>query len=137
MKVKLCPRCPYTPQDLAGHYDPKGLLHVCAACDGDREATTNHYPRPAHRRQKCATVPNIFGTEQPSIVQSVTERLASSDTIAAEPPSARGSVLTASRPGGRTTADGCVDFKPPPDNCSKRAAALARSSETRSKEVVQ
>jgi len=62
MRVNLCARCPYTPRDLAGHYDPAGVLHVCAKCDGERETSNNHYPRMAHRRQKCVTVPNIFGT---------------------------------------------------------------------------
>jgi hypothetical protein len=137
MRVKLCARCPYTPQDLAGHYDPKGFLHVCAACDDEPETTINHYPRPAYRRQKCAIVPNTFETARPGIARSVTERLASSGTIPAEPPSARRSALTASRPGARTTAGGCVDFKPPPDNCGKHPAALAGSSEARSKEVAQ
>jgi hypothetical protein len=54
MRVKLCSRCPYTPRDLAGHYDPEGILHVCAKCDGRQEASTNHYPRKAYRRQQCA-----------------------------------------------------------------------------------
>lgn len=52
MKVKLCARCPYTPRDLTGHYDPEGTLHVCAKCDGQQEASTNDYPREAHRRHK-------------------------------------------------------------------------------------
>ncbi len=60
MRVKLCPRCPYTPRDLADHYDPEGLLHVCAKCDG-QEASANRYPRRDHRRHQCATVPNTAG----------------------------------------------------------------------------
>jgi hypothetical protein len=55
MRVKLCARCPYTPRDLAGHYDPKGPLHVCAKCDGQHEANTNHYPRRPARKEVCAT----------------------------------------------------------------------------------
>src|SRR5882757_5737943 len=62
MKVKLCARCPYTPRDLAGHYDPEAALHVCAKCDGEHGMLTNHYPRGAHRRRKCSTVHNLFGT---------------------------------------------------------------------------
>jgi hypothetical protein len=50
MRVKLCARCPYTPRDLADHHDPEGTLHVCAKCDGQQEASTNHYPREANRR---------------------------------------------------------------------------------------
>ena len=33
MQVKLCARCPYTPDDLATHYEPKAALHLCAKCD--------------------------------------------------------------------------------------------------------
>src|SRR5712675_653445 len=52
MKVKLCSRCPYTPRDLAGHYDPEAAFHVCARCDGEQGMTTNHYPRQTYRRRK-------------------------------------------------------------------------------------
>jgi hypothetical protein len=37
MQVKLCARCPYTPDDLATHYEPKGALHLCAKCDSEEE----------------------------------------------------------------------------------------------------
>jgi hypothetical protein len=40
MRVRLCKRFPYAPRDLAGRYDPEGALHVCAKCDGQREAST-------------------------------------------------------------------------------------------------
>lgn len=30
MRVKLCARCPYVPQDLADHYDACASLHLCA-----------------------------------------------------------------------------------------------------------
>jgi len=113
MRVKLCARCPYTPQDLAGHYDPKGVLHVCAKCDGQQGAGTNHYPRKTHRRQKCTTVPNIFATAQPSVARSVPESLVSSGTIPGELPSVQGSALIASRPASTATADGYFGFKPP------------------------
>ena len=42
MRVKLCARCPYTPRDLAGHYDPEGVLHVCATCDGKQEVSARY-----------------------------------------------------------------------------------------------
>jgi hypothetical protein len=113
MRVKLCARCPYTPQDLTGHYDPDAALHVCARCDGEQGAVTKHYPREAHRRRKCSTVPNIFGTAQQSIAPFVTESLVSSGTTPVELPSVPRSALTASRPVGRTTADGYADFKLP------------------------
>ena len=137
MRVKLCARWPYTPRDLAGHYDPEGALHVCAKCDGQQEASTNHYPRKTRRRQKCATVPNILGTAQPSIARSVTESLASSGTAPGEPPSVQRSALTASRPVKRATAVGYVDFKPPDKGCSEHHAAFSRSSGFRTKEAAQ
>src|SRR5712675_807251 len=37
MQVKLCARCPYTPDDLATHYEPKAALHLCAKCDSEEE----------------------------------------------------------------------------------------------------
>jgi hypothetical protein len=60
MRVKLCSRCPYTPRDLAGHYDPDGVLHACAKCDG-YEASTNHYPREAQRRGSALTASRSAG----------------------------------------------------------------------------
>src|SRR2546430_7993913 len=113
MRVKLCARCPYTPRDLAGHYDPEGFLHVCAKCDGEHEASSKHYPRKVLRRQKCPTVPNVFAMAQPSVARSVTEGLASSGIIPAEPPSVQRNALTASRPASRATADGCAHSEPP------------------------
>jgi hypothetical protein len=80
MRVKLCARCPYTPRDLAGHYDPGAALHACAKCDGDQEVPAGHYPREAQRSRKCATVPqifvrNVFETAQTSAAPSVMESL--------------------------------------------------------------
>jgi hypothetical protein len=137
MRVKLCAQCPYTPRDLAGHYDPEGTLHVCAKCDGQQEASTNHYPREAHRRQKCATVPNIFATAQPSVARSVTESLVSSGTIPGELPSVQRSAPSASRPAGKATADGYAGFTPPDGSCGERHAEISRRSEFRSKELAQ
>ena len=45
MRVKLCARCPYTPGDFIGHYDPQAALHVCAKCDGSQEMITNKNAR--------------------------------------------------------------------------------------------
>src|ERR1700731_1495059 len=113
MRVKLCARCPYTPQDLTGHYDPEAALHACAKCDGEQGMLTNHYPREARRRRKCSTVLNTFGIAQPSAALSVTASLVSSGTIPGEPPSVPGSVLIASRPARRATADGYCGVTPP------------------------
>jgi hypothetical protein len=80
MRVKLCASCPYTPRDLAGHYDPNAALHACAKCDGERRVPTGHYPREAQRSGKCATVPQIFlrhvfRKAQPGAALSATESL--------------------------------------------------------------
>jgi hypothetical protein len=128
MRVRLCSRCPYTPRDLAGHYDPEAVLHVCARCDGEREASTNHYPRKTYRRQKCATVPSIPAMAQRSVARSATESLASSGTTRGEPLSVQESALTASRPAWTATADGYVDFSPPDNGRGETPAAPFRSS---------
>jgi hypothetical protein len=137
MRVKLCARCPYTPRDLAGHYDPEAALHVCAKCDGEQGMLTNHYPREAHRRRKCATVPNVFGTTQRSVAPYVTESLVSSGTTPGELPSVQRNALIASGPARRATADGYADFKPPDNSCSENHAEITRRSEFRNKEAAQ
>jgi hypothetical protein len=40
-----CARCPYTPQDLTGHYDPEAALHMCAKYDGEQGMLTTYYLR--------------------------------------------------------------------------------------------
>ena len=113
MRVKLCARCPYTPRDLAGHYDPEATLHVCAKCDGEQGVLTKHYPREAQRRRECSTVHNIFGMAQRNGAPSVTESLVSSGTTRGELPSVQRSALIAARPARRETADGYADLKSP------------------------
>src|SRR6478672_9430623 len=113
MRVKPCARCPYTPQDLTGHYDPEAALHVCAKCDGEQAMLTNHYPREARRRRKCSTVPNMFGMTRRSAVPSVTEGLVSSATTPGELPSVQRSAPIALRPAGTATADGYAGFRQP------------------------
>jgi hypothetical protein len=137
MRVKLCSRCPYTPRDLAGHYDPEGVLHVCAKCDVEQAASTNYRPRKPHRRQQCVTAPNIPGMTQPSVARSATDDLASYGTTPGEPPSVQRSALTASRHARKATADGYVDFTLPDDGCSETSAATFRTSGFRSKEPAQ
>jgi len=127
MRVKLCTRCPYTPRDLAAHYDPKAELHVCAKCDGRREASPSHYPRKTHRRKKCTTVLNISGTAQPSVARSVREGLVSLDTTPVKPPSVQGNALTASGSVERVTANGYVDFRPPETDCGEILPAIFRN----------
>ena len=137
MRVKLCARCPYTPQDLTGHYDPEAALHLCAKCDGEQGMPTNHYPREAYRRRKCATAPNIFGTMQRSAAPSVTESLVSSGTTRGGLPSVQRDARIASRPAKRATADGYTDFKPSDNSCSGNHAEIFRRSEFRNKEAAQ
>jgi hypothetical protein len=113
MRVKLRARCPYAPRDLVGPYDPEAALHACAKCDGVQGTPVKHFPRKAHRRRKCATFPNIFGTAQRSAVRSVTESLVLCGTTPAELPSVQRSALIASRPARRATADDYADLKSP------------------------
>jgi len=137
MRVKLCARCPYTPRDLAGHYDPEAVLHVCAKCDGEQGMSINHYPRETYRRRKCATVPNIFGTTQPSGVPSVTENLVLSGTTPGELCSVQRSALIDSMPARKPTADGYAGLRPPDRGCSENHAELTRRSDFRTKEAAQ
>jgi hypothetical protein len=95
MRVKPCARCPYTPQDLTGHYDPEAALHVCAKCDGEQATLTNHYPRETRRRRKWETVPNILNNAQRSAAPSVTESSVLSAATPGERPSVQRSALIA------------------------------------------
>jgi hypothetical protein len=126
MRVRICPRCPYTPRDLAGHYDPEGVLHVCAKCDGEG-ASTNYDPRKAHRRQQCVTAPDILGMAQASGARFATDSLASYGTTPSEPRFVQGGALTASRHARKASVNGCVDFTPP-DGRGEALAAIFRSS---------
>jgi hypothetical protein len=110
MRVKLCARCPYTPCDLAGHYDPEAALHACAQCDGEQQ-----YLGETRRRRKCPTTQFTTGTTQWNVARFVTESSASSGTIPAESPSVQSGASITSRPAGRATADGYGGFEPPDD----------------------
>jgi hypothetical protein len=63
-----------------------GVLHVCAKCDGEQEASTDYYPRKPHGRQQCVTAPNIPEIAQPTVARSATEGLASYGITSAEQP---------------------------------------------------
>jgi hypothetical protein len=54
MRVKLCARCPYVPQDMAGHYDPCATLHLCTRRD-DAVAIPAIYQRREVQRFEPAT----------------------------------------------------------------------------------
>jgi hypothetical protein len=102
MRVKLCARCPYTPRDLADHYDPEAAAHLCASCDGEQGKLRMYYPREARRRRTCSIAHNTFGTAQRSAAPSVTESLVSSGTTPSELHSVQRSALIVQGPqGGR------------------------------------
>jgi hypothetical protein len=127
MRVKLCSRCSYTPLDLAGHYDPAGLLHVCTKCAGEQAVSTNYYPRKAHRRQQCVIAPNILGMAQPSVARFATEGLVLYGTTPGEPHFVQRSAPTASRHARKAIADGYGDFTPPDDRGEALAAIFGSS----------
>jgi hypothetical protein len=127
MTVKPCSVCPYSPRDLAGHYDPEAAAHVCARCDEKPGASTG-YPRKVHRRQQCDALPNNPGSAQPSGARSAVESSVSYDTTPGEPPSVRRNASIASRRARTVTADGCVDLKlPEKDHPSGPAISLPKS----------
>jgi hypothetical protein len=137
MRVKLCARCPYTPQDLASHYDPEAALHACAKCDREQEVTAKHYPREAYRRRRCSTVPNITGIAQQSAAPSVTESSVSSGTTHGEQPSVQEGALIASRLVKRATAGGYADFEPLDNSRNNNRAELSFRPGCRNKEAAQ
>ena len=113
MRVKLCGRCPYTPYDLADHYDPLAALHACAKCDNEQGVPNAHDLRETQRRRKCSTSLSKSGLAQPSVAPFAPESLASSATIRGKLPSVQGSALITSSPAGKATADGYGDFAQP------------------------
>jgi hypothetical protein len=106
MRVRLCARCPYTPRDVTGHYDPEAVLYLCAKCDSEHEVSSDHYPRKAERTHTCTTVPNIFATAQSRVAGSATESLASYGTIPSELRYVQGSALIGSGHVRKPTANG-------------------------------
>src|SRR5207248_9592391 len=113
MRVKLCNRCPYTPQDLADHYDPAAALYACARCDGEIGIRNTSNSCEAQRRQPCATTFHSISMTPPSGAPFAKDGSASFAITHGEPPCAPKSASIASRPAGRPTAHGCADFAPP------------------------
>jgi hypothetical protein len=134
MRVKLCARCPYTPHDLADHYDPEAALHVCAKCDGEQRMLDQHHPGETDRRHKCSTTQSTSHTAQRNGAPFATEGLASSVIIPGEPPSVQSGALITSRPAGRATIDGYGDFEPPDDSRGDYDAAISSRSAFRNRE---
>src|SRR5262245_33332911 len=129
MKVKLCARCPYTPQDLADHYDPLAAMHACATCD--REQGT--FTRKTHWRQPCSTILSISIT-QGSVAPFATGSSASSATTPGEPPSVQRNASITSRPAAILTTNGCGDFAPREDGRRARPAEFPWHSMVQDKE---
>jgi hypothetical protein len=113
MRVKLCTRCPYTPRDLEGHYDPDAADHACARCDGEQDRGKLYFPRETYRRRKCSIILNTFNIRQRSAAPSVAGSSVSSGTIPGNRTSVRRRAPIASRSGEKTTADGFTRFEPP------------------------
>jgi hypothetical protein len=134
MRVKLCTRCPYTPRDLEGHFDPQATTHACARCDGEQDRIKMYYPREQHRRRKCSFAPRIFSIPQPSAAPLVAGSSVSSDTILADCSSVRRSASIASGTVGRATAGGCAIFEPLEMAAGGELTAIPSRSETRNKE---
>lgn len=134
MKVKLCARCPYTPHDLADHFDPAATLHACATCDREQEMFTRHDRRETHWRQTCSTTLSTTSTPQHSVAPFATGSLASSATIPGEPPSVQRSASITSRPAVMSTTDGCGDFAPRDDAREGTSAEFPWRSLFRDKE---
>jgi hypothetical protein len=128
MRVKLCARCPYTPRDLAHHYDPDAVLYACAKCDVELRET--------ERRRKCSTSLSTSSTAQASVAPFATGRLASSVTIPGETLSVQRSALIISRSASRPTADGCGDCEQPDDGRGKNDARLSWRAASRDKESI-
>jgi hypothetical protein len=120
MKVKLCERCPYTPYDLADHYDPVAALHACAICDRDQAAVTQQHSNKTQWSRTCATTRSSISMTQQSDAPFATGSLASSVTIPGAPPSARSGAWITSRPAATATTDGYGDFAPP-DLCREES----------------
>ena len=114
MRVKLCATCPYTPRDLADHYDPAAALHLCATCD------VEHDLRKTQRRRTCiVTTTNTTCTAEPLAALFAPVGSASFATIAAAPPCAPENASSISKSAGRTTAAGYGDFAPPEDGSER------------------
>jgi hypothetical protein len=130
MRVKLCAWCPYSPRDLAPHYDPEATLYACAKCDSEQLLRKTHW------RGKCSTT---ISTPTPNVAQQsaapfAIESSASSVIIAREPPSVQRSALITSRLARNATADGCGKFALPDDGRSENDAKISWRSTAPDKE---
>src|SRR5262249_18032121 len=107
--------CPYTPRDLAHHYDPEAALYACATCDDEQ------YPWVIRWKRTCLTEIDSSSAAAPSVAPFATENSALSAIIARGPRSVPENASTTSRRGATTTPDGCGAFASP-DNIGERDA---------------
>ena len=125
MQVKLCARCPYTPRDLADHYDSEAVLHLCATCD------VEYGPRETPRRPTCQTMTiNPTGSTDPTgfhVAPFAKESSASFATIAAARPSVQENASSVSLSAGNAIAVGYGDFELPEDSSREQMGRSWRS----------
>jgi hypothetical protein len=125
MRVKLCTRCPYTPHDLAGHYDPDAAFYACAKCDAIFDSRNLGE---AYRRRQWPTIPPTISSIPQRVVPSATDDSASSATTPGAPLCAQGSASIASRPAETATPDGCANFSPRDDRHRTGTAVFGGSA---------
>jgi hypothetical protein len=125
VQVKLCARCPYSPRDLADHYDIDAALHLCAACDADFDLS-----RTLRRRTCRTTTINATGSTgrtEAHAARFATESSASFATIAVALPCVRSGASSVSSSAGRPTAAGYGDFKLPEHTSADQSASSWRT----------
>ena len=126
MQVKLCARCPYSPGDLADHYDIDAALHLCATCDVEYD------PCKTSRRRTCQTrminVTGRTGRTGLHAALSAMESSASFATIGAALPSVQPGASNVSNSVGRATVAGYGDFELREHGSKDQSASFCRSA---------
>jgi hypothetical protein len=121
VQVKLCARCPYSPRDLADHYDIDAALHLCATCDAEYD------PCQTLRRPTCRTrVSNAINKTGPTgrhAVPSARESSASFVITAVARPSVQSGASSVSSSAGTATAAGYGDFELPEHRSRDQSAS--------------
>jgi hypothetical protein len=125
VQVKLCAQCPYSPCDLAGHYNIDAALHLCATCDAEHDASKTLRRRTCRTRTINATGRN--GQTGLHAVPSAMENLALFATTAVAWPCVQPSASNVSGSAGRTTAAGYGDFELREGGSKDQSASLRRS----------
>jgi hypothetical protein len=125
VQVKLCTQCPYSPRDLADHYDIDAALHLCARCD----AKFGSFHTLRRRRCRARTI-NATGSSGPTKLRAVPSAMASLVSfaiIAAARPCVRPGASTVSSFAVRTIAAGYGDFELPEHGSVDQNANFRRS----------